>query len=63
MILIVEDDPFLRMLAVDEIEAAGFKTLEASDADQAVVLLRAAARKGSSEASQELAQIIRRGCH
>lgn len=31
--------------------------------DQAMVLLRAAARKGSSEASQELAQIIRRGCH
>lgn len=31
--------------------------------DQAVVLLRAAAKKGSSEASQELAQIIRRGCH
>jgi TPR repeat protein len=31
--------------------------------DQAQVLLRAAARKGSSKASQELAQIIRRGCH
>jgi hypothetical protein len=30
--------------------------------DQARVLLRAAARKGSSEASQELAEIIRTGC-
>jgi PilZ domain len=30
--------------------------------DQARVLLRAAAKKGSSEASQELAQIIREGC-
>jgi hypothetical protein len=30
--------------------------------DQAEELLRAAARKGSSEAYQELAQIIRRGC-
>jgi hypothetical protein len=30
--------------------------------DQARVLLRAAAKKGSSEASQELAQIIRGGC-
>jgi TPR repeat protein len=30
--------------------------------DQAQVLLRAAARKGSSEASQKLAQMIRIGC-
>jgi CheY-like chemotaxis protein len=39
IVLIVEDDLFLRMLAVDEIEAAGFTTLEAVDADEAVVLL------------------------
>ena len=31
--------------------------------DQARVLLSVAAKKGSSEASQELAQIIRRGCY
>jgi PilZ domain len=30
--------------------------------DQARVLLRVAAKKGSNEASQELAQIVRRGC-
>jgi hypothetical protein len=34
----------------------------AKNCDQARVLFRAAAEKGSSEASQELSQIIRRGC-
>jgi hypothetical protein len=34
----------------------------AKSCNQAQVLLRAAAKKGNSEASQELAQIIRRGC-
>ncbi len=39
IVLIVEDDPLLRMLTVSEVEAAGFQTLEAADADQAVALL------------------------
>jgi len=34
----------------------------AKSCNQARVLLQAAARKGSSEASQELARIIRSGC-
>jgi TPR repeat protein len=34
----------------------------AKNCDQARVLFRAAAEKGSSEASQELSQIIGRGC-
>jgi CheY-like chemotaxis protein len=39
VILIVEDDPFLRMLAVDFVNEAGFETLEACDADQAIAIL------------------------
>jgi two-component system, response regulator PdtaR len=39
IVLIVEDDPFLRMLAVEVIEEAGFVVLEAGDADEAVALL------------------------
>jgi two-component system, response regulator PdtaR len=39
VILIVEDDPLLRMLAVEFVKEAGFETLEASDADQAVAIL------------------------
>jgi len=39
--LIVEDEPLLRMLAVDVVEEAGFVALEASDADEAVLLLEA----------------------
>jgi two-component system, response regulator PdtaR len=39
VVLIVEDDPLLRMLAVEVIEEAGFVTLEAGDADEAVALL------------------------
>jgi two-component system, response regulator PdtaR len=39
VILIVEDDPFLRMLAVEVVEEAGFETLEAGDADQAIAIL------------------------
>jgi two-component system, response regulator PdtaR len=35
----VEDDPLLRMLAVDLIGDAGFVALEAGDADEAVSLL------------------------
>jgi CheY-like chemotaxis protein len=39
VILIVEDDPFLRMLAVEFVNEAGFDTLEACDADQAIAIL------------------------
>jgi CheY-like chemotaxis protein len=39
VILIVEDDPLLRMLAVEFIDEAGFGTLEACDADQAIAIL------------------------
>jgi two-component system, response regulator PdtaR len=39
VILIVEDDPFLRMLAVGFVDEAGFETLEAGDADQAIAIL------------------------
>lgn len=39
VVLIVEDEPLLRMMAVDLIEEAGFVVIEASDADQAVHLL------------------------
>jgi CheY-like chemotaxis protein len=39
VILIVEDDPLLRMLAVEVVEEAGFVTLEAGNADEAVSLL------------------------
>jgi CheY-like chemotaxis protein len=39
VILIVEDDPFLRMLAVEFVEEAGFEALEAGDADQAIAIL------------------------
>ena len=38
--LIVEDDPLLRMLAVEVVEEAGFVALEANDADEAVTLLQ-----------------------
>ena len=39
IVLVVEDEPLLRMAAVDMIEAAGFETLEAADATQAVEIL------------------------
>ncbi len=39
IVLVVEDDPLLRMLAVEVIEVAGFVVLEAGDADEAVALL------------------------
>jgi CheY-like chemotaxis protein len=38
-ILVVEDDPLLRMLAVDLVEDAGFEAVEAGNADEAVQLL------------------------
>jgi CheY-like chemotaxis protein len=38
-VLIVEDEPLLLMMAVDLFEDAGFEALEASNADDAIVLL------------------------
>ena len=38
-ILIVEDEPLVRMIAVDLVEEAGFEAIEASDADEAIALL------------------------
>jgi CheY-like chemotaxis protein len=39
-VLIVEDEPLLRMDAVDFIEAAGFEAIEANGADDAMIILR-----------------------
>lgn len=39
VVLVVEDEPLLRMLAVEVVEEAGFVALEARDADEAVALL------------------------
>ena len=39
VVLVVVDEPLLRMLAVEVVEEAGFIAIEARDADEAVVLL------------------------
>jgi two-component system, response regulator PdtaR len=39
VVLIVEDDPLLRMVAVELVEEAGFVALEAGSGDEAVSLL------------------------
>jgi CheY-like chemotaxis protein len=44
VILIVEDDPCLRMLAVEFVNEAGFETLEACDADQAIAILESSSK-------------------
>ena len=41
VILIVDDEPLLRMLAAEIVEEAGFVSLEAKNADEAVVILEA----------------------
>jgi len=41
IVLVVEDEPLLRMLAVDFIEDAGFEVVEAENADLAVAFLEA----------------------
>lgn len=41
IVLVVEDEPLLRLLAVDFIEEAGFEVIEAADADLAVAILEA----------------------
>jgi CheY-like chemotaxis protein len=39
VVLIVEDEPLLRMLAVDLVEEAGFEAVEAAGATEAIVIL------------------------
>jgi CheY-like chemotaxis protein len=39
IVLVVEDEPLLRMMAVDIIEEAGFEALEAGNATEAVLIL------------------------
>jgi|EndMetStandDraft_9_1072997.scaffolds.fasta_scaffold565100_1 CheY-like chemotaxis protein len=39
VVLVVEDEALLRMLAVEVVEEAGFSAIEARDADEAVALL------------------------
>jgi CheY-like chemotaxis protein len=41
VVLVVEDDPLLRMDAIAMVEAAGFKAMEAAHADQAIAILEA----------------------
>jgi CheY-like chemotaxis protein len=41
VVLIVEDDPLLLMLAIEVVEEAGFIAVEAKNADEAVALLEA----------------------
>lgn len=41
LILIVEDDPLVRMVAADTLQDAGYRVIEATDADEALVLLDA----------------------
>jgi CheY-like chemotaxis protein len=43
VVLIVDDEPILRMLAVEAVEDAGFAALEAANADQAITLLQTSA--------------------
>ena len=43
VVLVVEDDPLLRMLAVEIVQEAGFTAIEAQDADEAVILLESRA--------------------
>ena len=42
VVLVVEDNPLIRMGAVDLVVAAGFEALEASDADAAIRILEPA---------------------
>lgn len=41
VVLVVEDDPLLRMMAVDMVEDAGFDAIEAGGADEALEILEA----------------------
>ena len=44
LVLVVEDEPLLRLHAVSLIEDAGFETLEAGSADEAIALLESDGR-------------------
>jgi two-component system, response regulator PdtaR len=44
VILIVDDDRFLRALAIELVNEAGFETLEACDADQAIAVLESCSK-------------------
>ncbi|HEY0253276.1 MAG TPA: response regulator [Kofleriaceae bacterium] len=39
VVLVVEDEPLLRMAAMDMVEDAGFEAIEAASADEAVLIL------------------------
>lgn len=41
IVLVVEDEPILRMMAVDIVEEGGFEAIEASDANEAIAILEA----------------------
>ena len=41
VVLVVEDEPLVRMTAADELEEAGFQVLEAANADVALKVLEA----------------------
>lgn len=41
IVLVVEDEPLLRMMAVDMVEEAGFIAVEAADSHQAIAILKA----------------------
>src|ERR1700733_10289548 len=43
VVLVVEDDPLLRMMAVEVVEEAGYVAIEAGNADEAVTLLESRA--------------------
>ncbi len=43
VVLVVEDDPLIRMGAVDLVEAAGYIALAARDADEAIAILESRA--------------------
>jgi CheY-like chemotaxis protein len=41
VVLVVEDEPLVRMFVADFLDEAGFKVLEAVDADEALTILKA----------------------
>lgn len=41
VVLIVEDEPLMRLMAIDVVEDAGFDAVEATDADEAIRILEA----------------------
>lgn len=40
LVLVVDDEPLVRMTAADELEEAGFRVLEAANADEALAMLK-----------------------